>query len=105
PPAIHERDAARRIQAVRAAALQFGAVLAAEAEALIAERILLDDAAFLDLIARGYALGSSVERPFVHAAGATELPDDAPGSAARRLAGGEEARTPRDAWFEVLCGD
>jgi cell division protein FtsB len=81
------------------------AVLAAEAEALIAERILLDDAAFLDLIARGYALGSSVERPFVLAAGATELPDDAPGSAARRLVVEEEARTPLDAWIEVLFGD
>jgi len=81
------------------------AVLAAEADALIAERILLDDAAFLDLIARGYALGSSVERPFVLAAGATELPDDAPGSAARRLAVEEEARTPLDAWIEVLFGD
>lgn len=81
------------------------AALAAEAEALIAERILLDDAAFLDLIARGYALGSTVERPFVLAAGATELPDDAPGSAARRLTVEEEARTPLDAWIEVLFGD
>ena len=80
------------------------AALAAEAEALTAERILLDDAAFLDLIARGYSLGSSVERPFVLAADATELPADAPGSAARRLTVAEEVRSPLDAWIEVLFG-
>jgi len=80
------------------------AALAAQAEALTAERILLDDAAFLDLIARGYSLGSSVERPFVLAANATELPPDAPGSAARRLTVSEEARSPLDAWIEVLFG-
>jgi len=80
------------------------AALAAKAEALNAERILLDDAAFLDLIARGYSLGSSVERPFVLAADASELPPDAPGSAARRLTVTEEARSPIDAWIEVLFG-
>ena len=80
------------------------AALAAKAEALSAERILLDDAAFLDLIARGYSLGSSVERPFVLAADPTELPADAPGSAARRLTVIEEVRSPIDAWIEVLFG-
>ncbi|MFZ9702594.1 MAG: hypothetical protein ACO3B7_00125 [Candidatus Limnocylindrus sp.] len=80
------------------------AALAAKAEALSAERILLDDAAFLDLIARGYSLGSSVERPFVLAADATELPADAPGSAARRLKVIEDVRSPIDAWIEVLFG-
>ena len=80
------------------------AALAVKAEALSAERILLDDAAFLDLIARGYSLGSSVERPFVLAADAAELPADAPGSAARRLTVIEEVRSPIDAWFEVLFG-
>jgi hypothetical protein len=80
------------------------AALAAKAEALSAERILLDDAAFLDLIARGYSLGSSVERPFVLAADATELPADAPGSAARRLTVIEEVRSPIDAWIEILFG-
>lgn len=80
------------------------AALAAKAEALSAERILLDDAAFLDLIARGYSLGSSVERPFVLAADATELPADAPGSAARRLTVIVEVRSPIDAWIEVLFG-
>lgn len=80
------------------------AALAAQAEALTAERILLDDAAFLDLIARGYSLGSSVERPFVLAADASGLPADAPGSAARRLTVPEEVRSPLDAWIEVLFG-
>ena len=80
------------------------AALQARADALTAERVLLDDAAFLDLIARGYSLGSSVERPFVLAADATELPADAPGSAARRLTVAEEVRSPLDAWIEVLFG-
>jgi len=80
------------------------AALAVQAEALTAERILLDDAAFLDLVARGYSLGSSVERPFVLAADASDLPEDAPGSAARRLNVEEPQRAPLDAWLEVLFG-
>ena len=46
-----------------------------------AERILLDDPAFLALVARGYSLGSPVERPFVLAGDPPALPLDAPGSA------------------------
>lgn len=80
------------------------AALAARAEALTAERILLDDAAFLDLVARGYSLGSPVERPFVLAADAPELPDDAPGSASRRYVAGTADRSPIDVWLEILFG-
>ena len=50
------------------------AALQARADALTAERVLLDDAAFLELVARGYSLGSTVERPFVLAADAAPLP-------------------------------
>ena len=80
------------------------AALAQRAEALTAERILLDDAAFLDLVARGYNLGSPVERPFVLAADAPELPVDAPGSAERRLGAATPQRSPIDVWLEVLFG-
>ena len=80
------------------------AALAQRAEALTAERILLDDAAFLDLVARGYNHGSPVERPFVLAADAPELPVDAPGSAERRLGAATPQRSPIDVWLEVLFG-
>jgi hypothetical protein len=80
------------------------AALAQRADALTAERILLDDAAFLDLVARGYSLGSSVERPFILAADAPELPVDAPGSAKRRLGIASPQRSPIDVWMEILFG-
>jgi hypothetical protein len=80
------------------------AVLAQRAEALTAERVLLDDAAFLYLVARGYSLGSSVERPFTLAADAPELPVDAPGSAERRLSVATPQRSPIDVWMEILFG-
>ena len=80
------------------------AALQARADALTAERILLDDAAFLELVARGYSLGSTVERPFVLAADATPLAEDAPGSAARRLVPDAPSRLPLDAWLDLLLG-
>jgi hypothetical protein len=78
--------------------------LQARADALTAERVLLDDAAFLELVARGYSLGSTVERPFVLAANAAPLPDDAPGSSARRFSPDAPTRTPLDAWLNLLFG-
>jgi hypothetical protein len=80
------------------------AALAVQADALAAERILLDDAAFLELVARGYSLGSAVERPFALAADSSELPADAPGSAARRLEPEVPPRSPLDTWLEMLFG-
>ena len=80
------------------------AALQARADALTAERVLLDDAAFLELVARGYSLGSTVERPFVLAADAAPLPDDAPGSSARRFSPVASTRTPLDAWLDLLFG-
>jgi hypothetical protein len=80
------------------------AALQARADALTAERVLLDDAAFLELVARGYSLGSTVERPFVLAANAAPLPDDAPGSSARRFSPDAPTRSPLDAWLNLLFG-
>jgi hypothetical protein len=80
------------------------AALQARADALTAERVLLDDAAFLELVARGYSLGSAVERPFVLAADAAPLPDDAPGSSARRFSPDAPTRSPLDAWLDLLLG-
>ncbi|MFM2097566.1 MAG: hypothetical protein RIT06_194 [Chloroflexota bacterium] len=80
------------------------AALQAQADALAAERVLLDDPAFLALIARGYSLGSTVERPFALAANAPALPDDAPGSAARRVTTGATPPSPIDVWLGVLFG-
>jgi len=80
------------------------AALQAHADALAAERVLLDDAAFLELVARGYSLGSAVERPFVLAADAAPLPEDAPGSGARRFSPDAQTRSPLDAWLDLLLG-
>jgi hypothetical protein len=80
------------------------AALQARADALTAERVLLDDAAFLELVARGYSLGSTVERPFVLAANAAPLPDDAPGSSARRFSPDAPTRSPLDSWLNLLFG-
>ena len=80
------------------------AALQARADALTAERVLLEDAAFLELVARGYSLGSTVERPFVLAADAAPLPEDAPGSGARRFSPDSPTRSPLDAWLDLLLG-
>jgi hypothetical protein len=80
------------------------AVLQTRADALTAERVLLDDAAFLELVARGYSLGSAVERPFVLAADAPPLSDDAPGSGARRFTSSPPNRSPIEAWINLLLG-
>ena len=80
------------------------AALQARADALTAERVLLDDAAFLELVARGYSLGSTVERPFILAADPPPLPEDAPGSGARRISPEAPTRSPLDAWLDLLLG-
>lgn len=75
-----------------------------QVDAIAAERLLLDDRAFLELLARGYGLGSPLEHPFALAADAAELPADAPGSASRRLAVPQAERSPLDLWIEILFG-
>ena len=79
-------------------------VLQEQVDALAAERLLLGDRAFLALLARGYGLGSPLEHPFALAADASELPIDAPGSAARRLATPSVDASPLERWLEVLFG-
>ena len=80
------------------------AALQARADALATERILLDDPAFLGLIARGYSLGSPVERPFILAGEPPTLPLDAPGSAERRVTTGATTPTPLERWIQLLFG-
>ena len=58
----------------------------------------------LALVARGYSLGSTVERPFVLAADAPPLPEGAPGSGARRISPDAPTRSPLDAWLDLLLG-
>jgi hypothetical protein len=53
--------------------------------------------------ARGYGLGGSREIPFTLAPGASPLPDDAPGSAARRI-GAEPSASPLERWLTLLFG-
>jgi len=84
---------------------QENAALQARADALAAERILLDDAAFVALLARGYGLGSTTERPFTLAADAPDLGADAPGSASRRVTTTVAARSPLESWGDLLFGD
>lgn len=75
-----------------------------QVDAIAAERLLLDDRAFLELLARGYGLGSPLEHPFALAADAAALPLDAPGSPSRRLAVPRAERSPLDLWIEILFG-
>jgi cell division protein FtsB len=80
------------------------AALQEQVDALAAERLLLGDRAFLELLARGYGLGSPLEHPFALTADAPDLPIDAPGSAARRLATPRVYESPLERWLEILFG-
>jgi cell division protein FtsB len=53
--------------------------------------------------ARGYGLGGSREIPFTLAPGASPLPADAPGSAARRV-GATASGSPLEHWLTILFG-
>ena len=53
--------------------------------------------------ARGYGLGGDHEIPFTLAPGASPLPDDAPGSAVRRV-GATTAGSPLEHWLTILFG-
>jgi hypothetical protein len=96
-------DAARastRVDEERA----LNADVAAETDALRRELELVTQERWILQQARAYQLGSRKERPFALAPGAAALPDDAPGSAARRLGAVPVERAPLDAWLEVLFG-
>ncbi len=81
------------------------AELAARVAALVAERELIQQPAFVAFTARSFGLGlTRGERPFALAAGAPELPAAAPGSAALRVGSVVDERTPLDSWLELLFG-
>jgi hypothetical protein len=62
------------------------------------------DVRFIRLEGRAFGLGSAHEIPFALAAGAPQLAVDAPGSASVRLGAVQHAKSPLDAWLEVLFG-
>ena len=79
-------------------------VLAAEVQALDAERELLQTPAYIAFEARAYGFGESRERRFVLAPGAPSLAPDAPGSAGLRVGRVAESSTPLESWLEILFG-
>lgn len=64
----------------------------------------VQDPRFVKLAGRAFGLGGPGEIPFALAAGAPELPPDAPGSASVRLGAEPPHTSPLDAWLEVLFG-
>jgi hypothetical protein len=64
----------------------------------------VQDPRFIQLEGRAFGLGGRGEIPFALAAGAPELPPDAPGSAAVRLGAEPLDRSPLDVWLDVLFG-
>ncbi|MBM4407000.1 MAG: hypothetical protein FJ038_00010 [Chloroflexi bacterium] len=78
--------------------------LAAEVEALSAEKDLVAQDAYVAFEARAYGLGDQRERRFVLAPGAPSLAPDAPGSAGQRVGRTEQTGTPLDSWLELLFG-
>lgn len=92
--------AAQRVAHEEAAAAR----TAADTEALRRELALVGQERWYLQEARAYQLGSRKERPFALAPDAPPLPDDAPGSAARRVGAETVERSPLEAWLEVLFG-
>lgn len=78
--------------------------LASEVSDLKRELALVQRQAFVEQEARAYGLGAHGERPFTLGAGASALPDDAPGSAAVRLGARPTRTAPIDVWLDLLFG-
>ena len=93
-------DATARAERVRAE----NATISAELERLTEELTFIQDPRFVAQQARAYGIGARKERPFTLAADASPVPADAPGSATRRIGYRQEARTPLEAWAQVLFG-
>jgi cell division protein FtsB len=64
----------------------------------------VQDARFIQLMARAYGLGGPGEIPFTLEAGAAAPGPDAPGSAAVRLGARPSHASPLDGWLSVLFG-
>jgi len=77
---------------------------AREVSALQRELDLIGRQRYIEQQARGYGLGGEHETAFTLAAGAPELPDDAPGSAAVRLGTADARMLPLERWLTVLFG-
>ncbi len=78
--------------------------LAAQVDALTAERELIQKQAYIEQQARGYGLGTPRERPFTLPPDAPSPGPNAPGSAAVRLGASTTPVSPLDAWLSVLFG-
>lgn len=80
------------------------AALETEVQQLQEDLTHVQDPRFIQLAGRAFGLGSRGEVPFALAAGAPELPLDAPGSAAVRLGAEPLNRSPLDIWLDILFG-
>jgi len=80
------------------------AALRDEVERLERDLTQVQDLRFIKQEGRSFGLGAKGEMPFALAAGALELPANAPGSASVRLGVEPRPQTPIDAWLEVLFG-
>lgn len=78
--------------------------LAAQVDALTAERELIQKQAYIEQQARAYGLGTPRERPFSLPLDAPTPGPDAPGSAAARLGAQPAPVSPLDGWISVLFG-
>ena len=100
---------ARQVSEAAAATSRAEAMVAANAarkteiESLERELDRIQEPRYILQQARGYGLGGSHEISFTLAPGASPLPDDAPGSAGRRL-GAAPAVSPLERWLTILFG-
>jgi len=100
---------ARQVSEAAAATSRAEAMVAAntaskaEIESLEHELDRIQQPRYILQQARGYGLGGTHEIPFTLAPGASPLPDDAPGSAVRRL-GAAPAVSPLERWLTILFG-
>ena len=100
---------ARQVSEASAATARAEAMVAANAArkaeivALEQELDRIQQPRFILQEARGYGLGGSKEIPFTLAPGASPLPADAPGSAAKRV-GAETSSSPLEHWLTLLFG-
>jgi hypothetical protein len=100
---------ARQVSEAAAATSRAQAMVAANAaekaqiDGLEQELSRIQEPRYILQQARGYGLGGEHEIPFTLAPGASPLPDDAPGSAGRRVGAGT-AVSPLDRWLTILFG-
>jgi len=100
---------ARQVSEAAAATSRAEAMVAANAakkaeiDSLEQELTRIQEPRYILQQARGYGLGGDHEIPFTLAPGASPLPDDAPGSAVRRV-GATASGSPLEHWLTLLFG-